>query len=135
MPVGSDVINGRAKGAAAERELIKRLTEWLGPLGLSRNLEQTRSGGHDINGLEKFAIEVKRYAKAGDADLQKWWAQSVRQGLEVGKHPVLAFKLNHREWRVRVPMLVLRPDLGDLDAEWSVEMTIQAFASIVRETL
>ena len=102
---------------------------------MSRNLEQTRSGGHDINGLETFAIEVKRYAKAGDADLQKWWAQAVRQALQVSRQPALAYKLNHREWRVRIPMRVLRPDLGDLDQEWAVEMTVQAFASIVRETL
>lgn len=135
MHVGAGLINGRAKGAAAERELIKRLVEWLGPVELSRNLEQTRSGGHDINGLDHFAIEVKRYSKAGDADLQKWWAQSVRQAIEVNKHPVLAYKLNHREWRVRIPMPVVRPDLGDLDSEWAVDMTVQAFAAIVRETL
>jgi Holliday junction resolvase len=135
MPVGFDVTNGRAKGAAGERELIKRLMEWLGPLDLKRNLEQTRAGGHDIVGLDAFAIEVKRYAKAGDADLKRWWEQSVRQASAVDKVPALAYKLNHREWRVRIPFNSIRHDIGDTDHEWAVDLTIQAFCSVVRETL
>ena len=59
----------RTKGASAERELIKLLEDHLGDivhqqnLSLQRNLEQTRSGGHDVIGLDDIAIEVKRQEK------------------------------------------------------------------------
>lgn len=70
-------------------------------LDLSRNLEQTRGGGHDLCGLEDYgmAVEVKRVeAKA----LGTWWDQAVRQGEKVGCVPVLAWRQNRQPWRFRI---------------------------------
>lgn len=79
-------INSRAKGASAEREFAGLIHDWSG-VRLIRNLEQTRSGGHDLivhpdevgsvaDSFRKLAIECKRYQAATDAQIQKWWAQA-----------------------------------------------------------
>ena len=73
-------VNGRAKGAAAEREFISLMREYCGEVideNVKRNLEQVRNGGHDIVGLGDWAVEVKRYKTAGDADIRDWWDQVV----------------------------------------------------------
>lgn len=95
----------KAKGANGERELAILLTSMASVHGikleLSRNLEQTRGGGHDLCGLEEYgmAVEVKRVeAKT----LSKWWDQAVRQGKKAGCIPVLAWRQNRQPWRFRV---------------------------------
>ena len=57
----------RNKGAAGERELIHAIEEWTG-IRLERNLAQSFGGGHDLIGLDHWAIECKRYAEITDAD-------------------------------------------------------------------
>jgi hypothetical protein len=67
------MINGRNKGASSEREFCKLVYEWSG-VRLIRNLEQSRSGGHDLivhgdevgqvaDSFRTLAIECKRYRK------------------------------------------------------------------------
>lgn len=131
-------INSRQKGAAAERQLINELTEWLGPWvkeTAKRNLEQWRNGGHDIVGLGDWAVEVKRYKSMTESQLRKFWQQAVDQAKAVHKIPVLAYRLDHKDWRVRIPMAHLREDLGDMTVEWTVEISVEAFAALVRETI
>jgi len=90
----------RNKGAAAERKVVKMLRE-AGFDRAVRNLEQTRSGGYDIAGLEPLAIEVKDQKQLRVAE---WWRQAVQQARE-GQIPVLAY---HRPgtslWRVILPL-------------------------------
>jgi hypothetical protein len=88
-------INSRAKGAQGEREFCKALGEYLGDAlvePLKRNLEQTRNGGHDILGLEGWALEIKRYKVVKESDIKAFWEQAVEQAKRVGATPVLAYR-------------------------------------------
>lgn len=136
-------INSRQKGAAAERELIKELQEYLGDEiagRMKRNLEQSRKGGHDIAGLPGWAIEVKRYKRLSDADLARIWnGQVVTQAVRVRSRPVLAYKGDFKPWRVRLPIAIVR-EVGDTWVDewgcqfnWTADVGIEAFASMVRE--
>lgn len=131
-------INSRAKGAAGERELIKELGLHLGEemvAPLKRNLEQTRVGGHDIVGLDGWAIEVKRYRVIKEGDIARFWAQAVEQAHRVSHRPALAYREDFRSWRVRVPMSVLdlRVNPEWTSVEWTADIGIEAFAYLVRE--
>ena len=107
-------VNGRVKGADAEREFIRLLQpvvnkvqyrEGLGSVEpyltgpiLHRNLDQTRVGGHDICGLDWLAIEVKR---CETLEIDKWWEQTLRQAEEAdGATPVLAYRQSRKPWNV-----------------------------------
>lgn len=131
-------INSRAKGAAGEREFIKELGLWIGDdlvAPLKRNLEQTRTGGHDIVGLEGWAIEIKRYRVIKEGDIAKFWEQAIEQAQRIGAKPVLAYREDFRSWRVRMAMGDLMPDGLYLNngVEWTAELSMEAFGSIVRE--
>ena len=131
-------INSRAKGASAERSLIKELSEYLGDAltePMKRNLEQTRKGGHDIVGLDGFAIEVKRYRRIKEGDIVKFWAQAVDQAKRVGSQPVLAYREDFCSWRVRIPWGFLMDEEWDEDVDFTIEVGLKAFATIVREKL
>lgn len=136
-------INSRAKGAAAERELIGELRDLLGDEiagSMKRNLEQSRRGGHDIAGLPGWAIEVKHYKTISESEIAKIWErQAVSQAWKVQARPALAYKANYRPWRVRLPMSLLRDHDCDWKAGdgylyiWTADIGLEAFASIVRE--
>jgi hypothetical protein len=133
-------INSRAKGAAGEREFIKELALELGDelvAPLKRNLEQTRAGGHDIEGLEGFAIEIKRYKQIKEGDLAKFWDQAVDQAHRISAKPVLAYREDFKSWRVRVRLTDLVVDSWFPSASWSIiwtaEISMTAFAGLVRE--
>lgn len=132
-------INSRAKGAQAEREFIKELGLYLGDNAatlLKRNLEQTRVGGHDIVGLDGWAIEIKRYRVIKEGDLARFWDQAVEQADRVGAKPVLAYREDFRSWRVRVPIWALIGEgMSWTGVDWTAEVGIEAFAMIVREHL
>lgn len=96
-------INSRAKGKTAERELIGELKRLLpGALtdNLERNLTQTRNGGHDILGLDGWAVEVKRYAEFTPADMVNCWEQTVTQARNERARPALCYRADRRDWRV-----------------------------------
>lgn len=130
-------INSRAKGKSAERELIGELKRLLpGELTdrLERNLTQTRNGGHDILGLDGWAIEVKRYAQFAPADMVNCWAQTIDQARKEQARPVLCYRADRRGWRA-----VLRGrDLCDVlsgeeeDSYGStVDMSLEMFSRFV----
>jgi len=136
-------INSRQKGSVAERQLISDLQEYLGEEiagRMKRNLEQSRKGGHDIAGLPGWAIEVKRYKRLSDADLNRIWErQVVDQALRVKCRPVLAYRGDFKPWRVRLPIALLR-DVGATWVDewgcrfnWTADIGLEAFAAIVRE--
>lgn len=131
-------INSRAKGAAGEREFIKELALELGDelvAPLKRNLEQTRAGGHDIVGLEGFAIEIKRYKQVKEGDLVKFWEQAKEQAQRICAEPVLAYREDMRSWRVVVSCNLLHGDgmAGNWTMDWTATISIAAFAYLVRE--
>lgn len=131
-------INSRAKGAAGEREFIKELGEYLGDelvSRLKRNLEQTRVGGHDILGLDGWALEVKRYRTVKEADIARFWEQAVEQAERIGVNPVVAYREDFRSWRVVIHLSVVQEDMVWPGVQWTAEIGIEAFAAIVRERL
>lgn len=126
-------INSRAKGKAGERELINELKVLLPPeltSELTRNLDQTRDGGHDILGLGDWALEVKRYAEVLPADLERFWNQAIEQARKDEKRPALAYRQDRRPWRVVVRMSDVGLIKGEL-YEYTVEMSLKLFAEIV----
>jgi Holliday junction resolvase len=134
-------INSRAKGASAERELIGVLTEHLGAEitgNMKRNLEQTRGGGHDLVGLEGWAIEVKRYKQVSEGDMARFWEQTVTQAHKVMAKPVLAFREDFRSWRVVIPISVVEGTFGYenglVPLDYTAEMSVAAYSYIVRES-
>ncbi len=131
-------VNGRAKGAAAEREFISLMRDLCGELitdEVKRNLEQVRNGGHDIVGMGDWAVEVKRYKTAGEADIKDWWSQAESQAKAVSKIPVLAYRLDRRDWRIRVPLSYLQDGVHWDGVEWTAELSMEAFALLYRESL
>lgn len=123
-------INSRAKGASGELEVIEVLKKLLPPemtSGLARNLEQTRDGGHDILGLDNWALEVKRYAEIKPADMERFWEQTLDQARKDEKRPALVFRQDRREWRAVVTM-----GHGD-EYEWTSEISMKLFAHLVKE--
>lgn len=90
----------RNKGAAAERELFKKLSEILGQ-EITRNLEQTRNGGAETVDLEHVSLEVKRHETLA---LRTWWGQTCEQAEIDEKAPVLAYRQSRRPWKFIVPI-------------------------------
>ena len=137
-------INSRTKGANGEREFAGLIHDHLG-IRLVRNLEQSRSGGHDliihpdeqgvvVNSLDRFALEVKRYAQAAPALIKGWWEQTRKQAKDINKTPALAYRVNQRGWVVIVPMHVINKTLPiSHELEYTAAFTIEGFCSIIRE--
>ena len=113
-------INSRTKGACGEREFAAKIHE-LTAVRLVRNLEQTRSGGHDliVDGAddnpmsERFrglAIEVKRYKAITEGKLKMWWQQARQQAEATNLVPALGYRGNNQTWRVIVPLHLINPE-------------------------
>ena len=125
-------INSRTKGASAEREVIGLIEDHLG-VRCKRNLMQTADGGHDLIGLDGWAVEVKRYKSATPAVKEGWWQQAVRQAKDVGQKPVVLYRLDRSYWRalIEVPGSYFDQEdfrcVADIDAE--------LFFAIAREDL
>jgi len=123
-------INSRTKGSAGEREAAKIWFDLTG-IKLERNLKQWRSGGFDLEGLDGWAIEVKRAKKPL---LQQWWQQTIEQAGEAGLKPVLWYRLDNQKWRVVVALKDIHHDFGTgMGLEYTCEMSPEAFALVWRE--
>ena len=141
------MVNGRQKGAAAEREIAKLLFDELG-MTFKRDLEQYRAADHgDLICDEPFpfVIEVKRY-KTGCAPQPAWWDQVCAAAKSAGLLPMLVYKYNHQQWKWRMPAeAVMRAGLphgcstmredAELDWNYAVEMDTRTAMMIVRELL
>lgn len=135
-------INSRAKGAAGEREVIHEMASHLGEWvreQVKRNLDQTREGGHDIVGLGSWALEIKRYAKVTESDMERFWRQAVEQAVSVKKTPALAYRVDRKPWRIRVPMSVIHEPARwwptEMEIQWTVEVGMEAFCYLIRESM
>ena len=126
----------RLKGANGERELVNLLKDELG-IDFSRNLNQARDGGHDVNANLRLAIEVKRDEKKS---LRAMWNQCSKQA-KSDQVPVLAYRLNYeRQWRFMLPMVELtgegvRNRQMDIPLEGTATLYVLGFAYWVRENL
>ena len=124
----------RRKGASAERELFRLLSDELGTV-VRRNVDQARKGGADGLEVDGWAIEVKRHESGFRAE---WWAQAVAQATSTDRWPALAYRASRQPWRVRVWLSSCCADsLAEAAAvvdAW-VEVDLQTFALIVRESL
>lgn len=117
----------RTKGATAERELLKLLSDGLG-LNLTRNLTQTREGGADCDDLEGYALEIKRHETL---QLTTWWRQAVEQAGD--KVPVLAYRQSRHPWLFVVPMNCLNKYFpAGNEFEFTATLSIQGFILLVR---
>ncbi len=136
------MINSRTKGSAAEREVSKIIEEHTG-IKLIRNLEQVRSGGHDLivhndctgtvaDNFRRLAIESKRYNVVNPADITRWWSQATYQAEMCELTPVLIYRADRRDWTAVVPLHYIRDDFF-VNNELTVSMSIPVFCCIVRE--
>jgi hypothetical protein len=136
--------NSRLKGKNGELQFLKVMRQHLGSVDISRNLDQTRDGGHDVLGLP-FAVEIKRYKKITKSDLARFWKQTVEQSDQVNMPPALAYREDNKEWRIRLPMALIYSGCwvvkeNDfyapewlMDIEYSVDMSPEGFAFLCRE--
>ena len=97
--------NIRAKGQNGERELASWLNSILNRDDLVRNLEQTRSGGGDILGIEGLTVEVKRQETILE---NTWWKQVCLAADARGDIPVLAYRKNREQWTFVLPAYLLK---------------------------
>mgnify|MGYP000553528727 CR=1 FL=1 len=118
----------RRKGASAERELANLLADRLGE-SVVRNLEQTRSGGHDLIGVDPFAIEVKR---CETLSIPAWWRQACAQ-CDAGQVPVLAYRQSRRPWAIVLPLRYLVGAGSENDHLCQIDL--DGFCLIAREVL
>lgn len=117
------------KGQIGEREFANLLSERLGSI-VTRNLNQTRTGGHDLVGVGDWAVEVKRQDMLRVA---AWWEQAVQQAVSSGKRPALAYRLPRHPWVVKVLLSELIPSLGTGDGNLTADLCVDGFCALIRE--
>ena len=135
----------RTKGATGERELSHVIHEELG-VRLTRNLEQSRAGGHDLtvhvdevgavaDALRALAIEVKRHRTTTNGTLATCWRQAVEQADRAHLWPCLAYREDRQPWRLVLPLAALWPASFPVwhGADFTVETSVKGFAALVRE--
>lgn len=92
-------LNSRSKGAHGEREAAILLMTWGRSFGydltIERNLEQTRRGGADLDGVPMLTIEVKRQETL---NVKAWWKQTLKAAYTNNEVPLLMYRLNRRGW-------------------------------------
>lgn len=93
-------INIRTKGQIGEREVCKILVEHGLVNEASRNLDQVREGGGDVEALTHFSIEVKRHQNLA---IKGWWDQSCASAARMGKIPCVWWRPNSKKWLVMLP--------------------------------
>lgn len=104
----------RRKGASAERELCKLLSDELG-IEVRRNVDQARAGGADCLELPGFAIECKRHETLRRPS---WWVQAVEQGTKVQAEPIVFYRRSREPWQ----SLIRTADGGYREATWDQAM-------------
>jgi hypothetical protein len=103
-------MKARTKGSVGELEACRWLERKVfGNIGLTRNLEQTRSGGADII-QPPFAFEIKR-RKRSDRQLNYdgWWIQVNKATDKLSResysvyYPVVMFRIDNGDWEFLIP--------------------------------
>ena len=107
-------VNIRSKGQRGEREAAELVMSWAAPvldhlglpaLDVTRNLQQSRSGGYDLIGIDWLALEVKRHETL---QVSQWWKQALRQAKE-DQIPMLLYRQNRTPWKARLMVTAQHP--------------------------
>lgn len=132
-------LKSRTKGASGEREFINLLlAELIKRIDkvptLKRNLRQYQEKGlDDVSGIPWARIEVKRYRTATDAQVAGWWIEAQQQAAGQDAAPVLAYRADKQQWRVVVPVWLLRSKRVTADQSHEpVTISIAILAGIVQ---
>jgi hypothetical protein len=137
-------INSRAKGAGAELEFSNIVYQWSG-IRLIRNLEQSRSGGHDLivhadefgpiaDSFRTLAIECKRYGKVTPGLIKTWWQQAKEQAELNGLQPILAYRADRQDWQVIAPLHIINGSMSiNMGLDCACSMSVIGFCSIIRD--
>lgn len=91
-------VNSRAKGARAERELARLLSDELG-IEIIRNTDPQQVSRGDILTIPGYSLEVKRCQKLSRPT---WWAQCQRQAARVRLEGIVFYRQNRKPWRALV---------------------------------
>ncbi len=83
----------RTKGASGEREVAALLRDHWGTV-VRRRINQTRDGGHDLEGTGNWSIEVKRRKRLDT--IESWMTQAATGGGE----PIVFVRADGCPWRV-----------------------------------
>lgn len=118
----------KRKGRLGEQELARLLRDDLGD-AVTRNLQQSREGGADLDGTP-WMLEVKRAAKPR---IEAWWTQACNQAKASTKCPCLAWRIDRGEWRFRIPLGAVHGGFRVDDTSLAIEMDIAAFIAITRK--
>lgn len=143
----------RDKGQRGEREVAGMLNEVVQEVWqrngwkmeerpvFGRNLLQTQNGGHDLDGVDWMAVEVKRHETE---QVATWWKQAVAQaqgheatlrkrGLRLTVQPVLVWRKNNCKWQVK--MVGQIPLSDGKKVSTYIVVTITAFLAWFRREL
>lgn len=141
------------KGKCGEREFCNELSRLLGLKILTRNLDQCRSGGHDlkisedidenenaeiVKRLDGFCIEIKRYRICKHSDISNWWKQACEQAENKGKQPMLAYRLDRQSWKCLVHVSeffkeqVVSEFFKEQDVRGCITMELELLANLLR---
>lgn len=127
----------RDKGKRGEREFAALISELTG-YELTRNLNQSRESGHDLNGIEWISLEVKNQ---NVLKINDWWKQTVEQAKSCNKVPVLAYKIPYSGWRVRMQITELLGIKVPETVQWhydicyTAEISAWGFVTYLNETV
>ena len=135
-------INSRNKGAGAELEFSNIIYQWSG-IRLIRNLEQSRSGGHDLivhadevgpvaDSFRSLAIECKRYGKVTPGLIKTWWQQAREQAELNGLQPILAYRADRQDWQVIAPLHIINGSMSlNLALDSTCSVSVQGFCRVI----
>ncbi len=125
--------NSRQKGAAFERDIVKRLNGFAAKHHLDfsckRNLDQYQARDLCDIQIPGHAIECKAY-KDGFWFRADWWEQVVRAS--DGRIPVLVWKFNNKPIRVTLPLYAIARDLPE-DPDRTCVVLLEEWFNILRE--
>ena len=120
----------RNKGSRGERELFALLSDELG-IVITRNLQQTRSGGADGLDVPGWAIEVKRQESLS---IPSWWVQAARQADDLRRRPVLFYRQSRRPWKAVMDLHHVAPDIFTAPGSLC-ELALSDACTVIRESL
>lgn len=103
-------VDSRAKGARAEADIVKKLSEYTGlnfkRIPMSGALDASHGLKGDVyipNSLNIFCVEVKHYKDDHytsklltdkEPQLLVWWKQTIREAAQISRKPLLIFKFD-----------------------------------------
>lgn len=120
--------SNRLKGQRGERQLAAELSDLLG-ITLKRRV-RNHANESDIEGLPGFSVEVKNCA---ELRLAEWWKQTISQTNPRNECPVLFYKIPRKGFRAVLPMVCLVDGHLNNDLEYTIEMSVPAFATFYRD--